>query len=44
MKDLYTFDKCEASAKETYQQITNAYNNIFTKIGVPFLKGKNFQI
>ncbi|KAK4327228.1 hypothetical protein Pmani_002284 [Petrolisthes manimaculis] len=38
MKDLYTFDESEAKAIETYSEICNAYDNIFQRIGVPYIK------
>lgn len=40
MKDLYTFDESEAKAVETYSEICNAYDRIFQRIGVPYIKGK----
>lgn len=40
MKDLYTFDESEAKAIETYSEICNAYDRIFHRIGVPYIKGK----
>lgn len=39
MKDLYTFDKSVEAARETYQLICNAYDTIFERLGVPFVKG-----
>jgi len=36
MKDLYTFDKDEASALETYEEVREAYHRIFTRLGVNF--------
>ena len=38
MKDLYTFDKDIASAQESYHLVTEAYQNIFETIGVPWLR------
>ncbi|XP_068250561.1 probable proline--tRNA ligase, mitochondrial [Palaemon carinicauda] len=38
MKDLYTFDQDEASAISTYDQVSEAYNAIFQRLGVPFVK------
>ena len=38
MKDLYTFDKDQESAEETYTQVTAAYHNIFTRLGVPWVR------
>lgn len=40
MKDLYTFDESEVKAMETYSEICNAYDRIFQRIGVPYIKGK----
>lgn len=42
MKDLYTFDKSVEKAMETYQLICCAYDAIFQRLGVPFVKGSNF--
>lgn len=39
MKDLYTFDADTESAKDTYEVVSEAYNNIFSKIGIDFVKG-----
>ncbi|XP_012142370.1 prolyl-tRNA synthetase 2-like protein, mitochondrial [Megachile rotundata] len=38
MKDLYTFDFDLESAQKTYEIVNEAYENIFTKIGVTFIK------
>lgn len=37
MKDLYTFDKCIESARETYAGVTCAYNAILKRLGVNFV-------
>jgi len=37
MKDLYTFDKDINDAKKTYEEVTQAYKNIFEKLEVPFV-------
>ncbi|GAB7338512.1 hypothetical protein MBLNU457_5263t1 [Dothideomycetes sp. NU457] len=37
MKDLYTFDEDETKARETYDQVRQAYNAFFTDLGVPFV-------
>ena len=37
MKDLYTFDKDVNDAEKTYEEVTQAYKNIFEKLGVPFV-------
>ena len=39
MKDLYTFDKTVEAARETYDLICQAYDNIFQRLNVPFVKG-----
>jgi len=36
MQDLYTFDQDPEAARETYQEVSNAYRRIFTRLGVPF--------
>ncbi len=36
MKDAYSFDVDEASAKKTYQQMYDAYTRIFTRCGLEF--------
>ncbi|XP_071536694.1 probable proline--tRNA ligase, mitochondrial isoform X2 [Panulirus ornatus] len=38
MKDLYTFDDSEEAAVVTYNEICNAYDRVFQRIGVPYLK------
>ncbi|KAK8729675.1 hypothetical protein OTU49_008264 [Cherax quadricarinatus] len=38
MKDLYTFDCSEAAASVTYNKIGSAYDRIFQRIGIPYLK------
>ncbi|EFX83291.1 hypothetical protein DAPPUDRAFT_127919 [Daphnia pulex] len=38
MKDLYTFDKTVEAAHETYDLICTAYNRIFQRLNVPFVK------
>jgi hypothetical protein len=40
MKDLYTFDVSEEKARETYAAVCGAYDRIFTRIGVPFIKAE----
>jgi prolyl-tRNA synthetase len=35
MKDLYSFDADEAGLDESYSKMTQAYNNIFTRCGLP---------
>ena len=41
MKDLYTFDKTVEAARETYDLICKAYDAIFQRLNVPFVKGLN---
>ena len=36
MKDAYSFDLTEEKAKEHYQKTRSVYNNIFSRLGVPF--------
>lgn len=43
MKDLYTFDISPEKAEETYELVNKAYENLFKKIGVPFIRGKFFK-
>ncbi|XP_054164750.1 probable proline--tRNA ligase, mitochondrial [Oppia nitens] len=38
MKDLYTFDANEEKAKETYDKVCNAYENIFKRIDLTVIK------
>lgn len=40
MKDLYTFDVSADAASETYQAVSKAYENIFRRIGIQYLRGK----
>lgn len=40
MKDLYSFDKDETNAVNTYSKIGQAYEKIFKHIGVKYVKGK----
>ena len=39
VSDLYTFDKDEESARETYEDVCQAYERLFAKLGLPSLKG-----
>lgn len=39
MKDLYTFDQSIEKAQETYNLICQAYDRIFQRLRVPFVKG-----
>ena len=43
MKDLYTFDIDEEKAKETYASVSEVYENIFKKIGIPYVKGNKIN-
>lgn len=38
MKDLYTFDINISSAQETYKSVCEAYDNIFKKLGIQFIR------
>lgn len=40
MKDLYTFDMSVEAASETYKVVTEAYGNIFRRIGIQYLRGE----
>jgi prolyl-tRNA synthetase len=37
MKDLYSFDADEAGLKESYQKMSQAYRNIYARLGLPAL-------
>jgi len=37
MKDLYTFASSEEEALELYEEVRQAYKQIFTRIGLPFM-------
>ena len=36
MKDAYSFDVDEISAQKTYERMFNAYENIFSRIGLNY--------
>ncbi|XP_064625243.1 probable proline--tRNA ligase, mitochondrial isoform X2 [Lineus longissimus] len=38
MKDLYTFDSNPADAKVTYEEVCGAYDGIFKRLGLKFVK------
>lgn len=38
MKDCYSFDTCEATTLESYNQLQLSYDRIFTDVGVDFIK------
>jgi prolyl-tRNA synthetase len=40
MKDLYTFDVSAEAANETYKAVSEAYGNIFRRLGVRYLRGE----
>lgn len=40
MKDLYTFDVSAEAATETYKAVSEAYENIFRRIGIQYLRGR----
>lgn len=42
MKDLYTFDADFETARDTYEIVCQAYNKIFSRIGIDFVKGGIF--
>lgn len=39
MKDLYTFDESIEKAQDTYALICSAYDAIFSRLSVPYIKG-----
>lgn len=39
MKDLYTFDTDEKSARLTYEEVNKLYSELFQFIGVKWIKG-----
>ena len=41
---MYTFDTNEETALATYETVCQAYNKIFDRIGVEYIKGKFFVI
>ncbi|XP_075159774.1 prolyl-tRNA synthetase 2-like protein, mitochondrial [Haematobia irritans] len=38
MKDMYTFDRSDLEARETYDLVNDSYTKLFNQIGVPFEK------
>jgi prolyl-tRNA synthetase len=40
MKDLYTFDRTEKEAQDTYQQVCRLYRTIFTQLGLKFYQAQ----
>lgn len=44
MKDLYSFDRDQSSATITYNRVCQAYEKIFKRIGVKFIKGRENNI
>ena len=38
MKDLYTFDETAENAMATYHEVCGAYDRIFRRLGLPFVK------
>ena len=38
MKDLYTFDETASAAMATYASVCRAYDRIFQRLGLPFVK------
>ena len=41
--DLYTFDKNEELAKETYEKVCQAYENLFQLLELPIIKSKKIN-
>lgn len=41
MKDMYAFDTNKESAMESYEQVCVAYEKIFSKLGLKFIKAKS---
>ena len=41
MKDLYAFDATVEAATETYKIMSTAYENIFKKIGINYVRGNS---
>jgi len=40
MKDMYSFDVSEETARETYSTVSAAYDRLFKQLEVPFVKGR----
>ena len=40
MKDLYTFDATEVDAHNTYSQVRQAYNNLFSELNLPYIEAR----
>ena len=40
MKDLYAFDATVEAATKTYETVTRAYESIFNKIGINYVRGE----
>jgi len=40
--DLYTFDADTSSAEATFDEVCDSYVRIFTRLGLPFVKGALF--
>ncbi|CAH1244108.1 PARS2 [Branchiostoma lanceolatum] len=38
MKDLYTFDTSEDTARETYEGVSQAYSRVFNRLGLDYVK------
>ncbi|XP_066298815.1 probable proline--tRNA ligase, mitochondrial [Branchiostoma lanceolatum] len=38
MKDLYTFDTSEETARETYEGVSQAYSRVFNRLGLDYVK------
>lgn len=40
---MYSFDVSEDEATATYREVCGAYENIFTRLGLPVVKGENLH-
>ena len=40
MKDLYTFDATSEAARQTYEMVREAYNNLFRDLGIPYAEAR----
>lgn len=41
MKDLYAFSASESEAHDTYNLVSQCYDNVFQTLGIKYRKGKN---
>jgi len=42
--DMYTFDKTEEKALETYEEVTECYKRILHALDLPYVKGRVLHI